>query len=81
MLKLTFEMYKKVFFLIFFGYIKTENNYYLSYQEKHAKDIKIFLKKKNTTGEKRPKEDIEMLLKKKKKKDVKNFFLRNQNKR
>ena len=33
MLKLTFEMYKKVFFLIFFGYIKTENNYYLSYQE------------------------------------------------
>ena len=33
MLKLTFEINKKVFFLIFFGYIKTENNYYLSYQE------------------------------------------------
>ena len=40
------------------------------YKKKDVKDIKIFLKKKNTKGEKRPEKEIKCLLKKKKKKGV-----------
>ena len=39
-------------------------------KKKHAKDIKIFLKKKKTKSKKRPEKDIRILLKKKKKKGV-----------
>ena len=37
-------------------------------EQKLVKDIKIFLKKKKTRGEKRPEKDIKILLTKKKKK-------------
>ena len=39
-------------------------------EQKHMKDIKIFLKKKNIKGKKRLEKNIRRLLKKKKKKDI-----------
>ena len=55
-------------------------NYYQKHKEdsekKPAKDINIFLKKKNIKGKKRLEEDIKILLKKKKKKGVIKTFLR-----
>ena len=49
------------------------NNYYQKHQEqlpkkneKHIKNIKIFLKKKKNKGEKRLEKDIKIFLKKKK---------------
>ena len=55
------------------------NSYYQKYKErlrkekKHMKEIKNFLKEKNTKGEKRPEKDIKILLKRKKKKSNKNL--------
>ena len=51
------------------------NNGYQKHREritknKYVKDIKIFLKKKKTKGEKMLERDIKILLKKKKKKDI-----------
>ena len=50
------------------------NNYYPSTkkdsEKKHAKNVKIFLKKKKTKGKKRPEKDIKILLKNKKKKSL-----------
>ena len=58
---------------IFLVYIKMVNNGYQNHREritknKYVKDIKIFLKKKKTKGEKMLERDIKILLKKKKKK-------------
>ena len=46
---------------------------------KHVKDIKTFLKKKKTKGEKRPVKDIKILLKKKKEKKRQCYCERNKN--
>ena len=45
-------------------------------EKKHAKDIKIFQKKKKTKGKERPEKDIKILLKKKKKKRTIRIFLK-----
>ena len=50
------------------------NKYYQNrkkdFKKKHIKDIKTFLKKKNSKGKKRFEKDIQILLKKKKKKGI-----------
>ena len=49
--------------------------------KKHAKNIKIFLKKKNTNGEKSPRERYQNLTEEEKeKKDIIRIFLRNESK-
>ena len=45
-------------------------------EKKHAKDMKIFLKKKQTKAEKTLEKDIKLLLNKKKKKGETRIFLR-----
>ena len=73
-MKLIFKACKeiiKIFFIIFFLYIKMTNNYYQKHSEKkHVENIKIFLKKKKTKVRKRLEKDFKILLKKKKKKSV-----------
>ena len=39
-LKLIFELYKKVFFIIFFLYIKVANNYYQKHKERLEKEAR-----------------------------------------
>ena len=51
---------------VIFSFLKTS-------EKKHAKDIKIFLKKKKARDEKRPENDIKMLLKNKQKDRVIKF--------
>ena len=66
---LFFKVYKKKF-SYFFLYIKMTTNYQKHKEKlqkkKHAKDIKIFLKKKKTKGKKKKKleRDIKILVKK-----------------
>ena len=71
-IELIFKAYKrsnKIFFMIFSIYKKMTNSYYQQHKTdsemKHAKSIKIFLKKKKTKGEKMSRKDIKILLKEK----------------
>ena len=63
------KLIRKVFFIIFFVYIKMVNIYYQKdkqrREKKHVNDIKIILNKKKIKSEKRLEKDIKILLKKK----------------
>ena len=67
-LKLIFEDYEKYFFT-FLSKKKTKNKTKTkkSFENKHVKDVKTFLKKKKKKSKKRPETNIRIFLKKKKK--------------
>ena len=65
----------KIFFIFFFCIYEKRKltitkNTKKNSKKKHAKDIKVFLKKKKTINKKRPKKGVKILLKKEKKKGI-----------
>ena len=79
-LELNFKGYNKIKTIFFSTYSKQDNFLYKdinnffyikkSSKKKHVKDVKIFLKKKQTKSEKKPKKDIKTSLKKEMEKSI-----------